>query len=170
MSPTQSSRKDCWSSRPVISKPCALLSRHCLQCYPYVPPVVCKSSSERRTLSFINEQLRTCIKCDHVDSYCLSFKDDGKTAGTTLDSFFMQHHNFIFDVKDQLFRFAAAECPSHKNRPFSRGEVPVVDGECNGQPYSASVQCGRGRSCSSLGSRTVPKGSSFRRSQHEDGL
>ena len=53
-----------------------------------------------------------------MDSYCLSFKDDGKTAGTTLDSFFMQHHNFIFDVKDQLFRFAAAECPSHRNRKF----------------------------------------------------
>ena len=42
----------------------------------------------------------------------------GRHVESKVPSSFMQHHNIIVDVRDQLSGFAAAECPSHKNRPL----------------------------------------------------
>jgi len=51
----------------------------------------------------------------------------------------MQHHDIIFNVRDQLFGFAAAECPSHKQRPPHEGNLRPLVGNASANRTHAVV-------------------------------
>jgi len=100
-------------------------------------------------------------KSANADSYCLSFADDGSSAGTTLGSSFMQHHDIIFNVRDQLFGFAAAECPSHKQRPPHEGNLRPLVGNASANRTHAvvgqhQINVDEGDSVSVLGNEEFP--------------
>jgi len=72
-------------------------------------------------------------------SYCLSFADDGRNAGTTLGASWMQHHDHIFDLKRHKFGFAAANCPFHQDRPNHEVFAPLSGGNSS-STHSRTVE------------------------------